>query len=473
METRKKLQWAAVAAFAVTAWTWAGANNVSAAVTAADIEVSGTEQKMYVNVNQDKEMVFGTATRSRKPGKVVFKVSSWNLYETGSSKRAEIDLSKLSNIKDNYIAVKTDDMEVPVIVRIPANDKVSSVRYNGATQELEIKTGASRTSLKAAENYEWRTVYSNWQTPDENQKLADGKVSGVFGEFQFQGGTLYIRTPGEGLSKITETTDATLKDAYDAEDTGKAVKVYDAPKLPGKETKLNIAKQANGPAVSVQYSAGTLTLPKLSEYRIVTVSGSSVTIPDDVIKNESAKRGVTVDELLPGNSESGILEVRTEPNNSRKKCASKWTRITLEKPSLLEMSGSDTLIGKPSAPSDGVYKWGGGGIKNVTVAGDAGESGIKPVVVKADYQSTDKGFDVVITSTSSENYHIAVMDKEEKPGASVSARTLRANSSLALSGLKDGQVIYIRQDGNNRTKTWAGEYTKFGTVDLPKQENAN
>ena len=224
METRKKLQWTAVAAFAVTACTWAGADNASAAVTAADIEVSGTAQKMYVNVSQDKEMVFGTATRSRKSGKVVFKVSAWNLYETGSSQRAEIDLSKLSNVKDNYIAVKTDDMEVPVIVKIPANDKVSSVRYNGATQELEIKTGASRTSLKAASDYEWRTVYSNWQTPDETEKLADGKVSGVFGEFQFQGGTLYIRTPGEGLSKITETSDNELKDCYDAGNIDKAVK---------------------------------------------------------------------------------------------------------------------------------------------------------------------------------------------------------------------------------------------------------
>ena len=108
METRKKLQWTTVVAFAVTAWTWAGAENASAAVTAADIEASGTEQKMYVNASQDKEMFFGTATRSRKSGKVVFKVSSWNLYETGSNKRTEIDLSKLSNVKDNYIAVKTD-----------------------------------------------------------------------------------------------------------------------------------------------------------------------------------------------------------------------------------------------------------------------------------------------------------------------------------------------------------------------------
>ncbi len=473
METRKKLQWTTVVAFAVTAWTWAGAENASAAVTAADIEASGTEQKMYVNASQDKEMFFGTATRSRKSGKVVFKVSSWNLYETGSNKRTEIDLSKLSNVKDNYIAVKTDDMEVPVIIRIPANDKVSSVRYNGAVQELEIKTGASKTSLKAAENYEWRTVYSNWQTPDENQKLTDGKASGVFGEFQFQGGTLYIRTPGEGLSKITETADATLKDCYDAGNTDRALKVYDAPKLPGRETKLNIAKQANGPSVSVQYAAGTLTLPKLSEYRIVTVSGGSVTIPSGVIKNESVKRGVTVGGLLSDGSESGILEVRTEPNNSRKKCASKWTRIPLERPSVLETSGSDTLVSKPAAPADGVYKWGGGGIKNVTVLGDAGASGTKPVLVKADYQSTSKGYDIVITSTSSENYRVAVMDKEEKPGTSASAKTLKANSSLTLSGLKDGQVIYIRQDGNSRTKTWAGEYTKFGTVDLPKQENAN
>ena len=65
---------------------------------------------------------------------------------------------------------------------------------------------------------------------------------------------MYIRTPGEGLSKITETSDNELKDCYDAGNIDKAVKVYDAPRLPGRETKLNIAKQANGPSVSVQYS---------------------------------------------------------------------------------------------------------------------------------------------------------------------------------------------------------------------------
>ncbi len=60
------------------------------------------------------------------------------------------------------------------------------------------------------------------------------------------------------------------------------------------------------------------------------------------------------------------------------------------------------------------------------------------------------------------------MDKEEKPAANASARKLNAKSSLSLSNLKNGQVIYIRQEGSNRTKTWAGEYTKFGTVDFPK-----
>ncbi len=454
MKTGRKLQWAAVAVCAAAAWTWAGADDAAAAITAGDIEASGTEQKMYVNAGQDKELFFGTATMGKKTGKVVFKVSAWNLYELGSSTKAEIDLSKLSNVKDNFIAVKTDDMEVPVIVRIPATDRVSVVKYNGATQELDIKTGTNKSSVKAASAYEWRTVYSSWQTPEASQQLSDGKVPGIFGEFQFQGATLYVRTPGEALSKITETADTSLSNSYDASNPDKKVAVYYAPRLPGKETKLNIAKQANGPSVSVQYSSGTLTLPKQSEYRVVTVSGSTISIPGEVVKNTSVKKGVTIDELLPGNIESGILEVRKEPNSSKKKCASRWTRIPLEMPSALDVSGTDQV--------------GSGGIKNVTIAGEAGASGTKPVLVKAEYVSGSKGYDVVLTSTSDDIYKVAVMDKEEKPAANASARKLNAKSSLSLSNLKNGQVIYIRQEGSNRTKTWAGEYTKFGTVDFPK-----
>lgn len=454
MRKRRKLQWAAVAVFAAAAWTWAGADGASAAITAGDIEASGTEQKMYVNAGQDKELFFGTATMSKKPDKVLFRVSAWNLYELGSSTRAEIDLSKLSNVKDNFIAVKTDDMEVPVIVRIPATDRVSVVKYNGATKELDIKTGTSKSNVKAAGAYEWRTVYSNWQTPEASQQLSDGKVSGVFGEFQFQGATLYVRTPGEALSAITGTTDTSLGNSYDASNPDKKLEVYDAPKLPGKETKLNIAKQANGPSVSVQYNSGTLTLPKLSEYRVVTVSGSTISIPGEVVKNVSVKKGVTIDELLPGNIESGILEVRKEPDESKKKCASRWTRIPLEMPSALAVSGSDQV--------------GNGGIKNVTIVDETSASGTKPVLVKAEYVNGSKGYDVVLTSTSDDSYKVVVMDKEEKPAANASAKLLRAKSSLSLSDLKDGQVIYIRQEGSSRTKTWVGEYTKFGTVDFPK-----
>lgn len=473
MKTDKKLQWIAVTVCAVAAWAGTGTDNASASVNVSDIQVSGTSQKMYVNASEDKELFFGTATRSKRAGKVVFKVSAWNLYELGDNTKAEIDLSKLSNVKDNFIAVKTDDMEVPVIVRIPATDRVSVVKYNGATQELDIKTGTNKQSLKAASAYEWRTVYSNWQIPDASSQLKDGKVTGVFEEFQYQGATLYIRTPGGELSGITETTDIDLRNSYDANNTDKAVTVYDAPKLPGKETKLNIAKQANGPSVSVQYNAGTLTLPKLSEYRIVTVADGDIVIPGSVTKNASVKKGVTIDELLPGNSEEGILEVRTEPNTSKKKCASKWTRIPLEKPDTLDTDGSDEIIAKPSSPTDGLYKWGNGGIKNVTITDSTGSSITKTVLVKAEYKSGNKGYDVVLSSASDNSYRIVVMDKEEKPGNNASAKTLKAKAALTLSGLKDGQVIYIRQEGSSKTKTWAGEYTKFGTVDFPKQEAAS
>lgn len=95
--------------------------------------------------------------------------------------------------------------------------------------------------------------------------------------------------------------------------------------------------------------------------------------------------------------------------------------------------------------------------------------GTKPVLVKAEYVSGSNGYDVVLTSTSDDKYKVVVMDKEEKPADDArGAKPLNAKSTLSLGNLKDGQVIYIRQEGNSRTKTWASEYTKFGTVDFPK-----
>jgi len=470
MDIRKGLRIAVVTAATMAVWAGAGKDNAKAAVTAGDIEASGEEQKLYVNSANDKELMFGIAKKGKKSGKTVFKVSAWDVYETSGNGRVSIDLAKLSNIRENFAAVKTDDMEVPLIIRFPAVPKSTVATYNGALQELELKAGANKAGATAVSSYEWRTSYGSWHTPGTAEQLVSGKVKGVFKEFQYQGAVLYLRTPGAKLAKVTETADTSLKTVYYSEDTSKTVTVYDAGKLPGKEAKLNIAKQANGPFVSVQYKTGTLTLPKSSEYRVVTVSNGITTIPDGVIKNQSVKKGVTVTELLASDAiEKGVLEVRVEKKESKKKPASKWTRIQLEKPASLDTSGTDTIKAKPASPTNGLYQWGGAGIKDVKIMAPASGS----VLVKAEYEANNKGvYSIVLTSTSDSAYQIVIMDKEEMPSASAKTRSLRAKSTLKLSGLKDGQVVYIRKTGNNKTKTWAGRYTKFGTVDFPKTEKA-
>ena len=340
-----KVTTATAIAFAV----WAGIGSVGASaaavITADDIETSGEEQKVYIDVShlEKEEVMFGMATKGKKSGKTTFKVSSWDIFEVDdeTDDKIIVDLSKLSNIRDNFVAIKTDDMEVPLIVKIPAVPKAAIATYNGAEQKLEFKIGEKKTSLEPASTYEWRTPYSSWNRPSE--QLSKGIAENVFDEFKYQGATLYIRTPGASKSAIKETTDTTLTDVYDASNIDKKIKVYDAGSFPGKEAKLNISKQANGPSVAAKYTSGTLTLPSASEYRVVTIVDGVKAIPDKLTSN-SSRTSVAITKLLATGSsiaESGVLEVRTVPNTTKKKPASKWTRIPLSSVNDLKVNGTD------------------------------------------------------------------------------------------------------------------------------------
>lgn len=452
MKLNNGLKVTAATAIAFAVWAGMGSDlaSASAVITPSDIETSGEEQKVYIDVSHlDKEEVmFGMATKGKKVGKTTFKVSAWDIFEVGSGDETDgkiiVDLSKLSNIKDNFVAIKTDDMEVPLIIKIPAVPKAAIATYNGAKQELEFKTGEKKTSTQPASAYEWRTPYSSWNRPSE--QLSGGIAENVFDEFKYQGATLYIRTPGAAKAAIKETTDTDLTDAYDASNIDKKVKVYDAGSFPGKEAKLNISKQANGPSVAAKYTSGTLTLPSSSEYRVVTIAANGVkSIPDKLTSN-SSRTSVAITSLLATGSsiaESGVLEVRTIPNTTKKKPASKWTRIPLSSVNDLKVNGADS--------------WDGDVVSAKVTDSDSDGKEVIQITKNADNS-------ISITNASEDSYQIIVTTQAEVPTIDTKYTNRLNQAPIKINADKQGQYVYIRKAGDSRTKTWVSNYIKIGKI---------
>ncbi len=499
MRIRRLLQGTAVTALSVLAWAGAGSADTSASINISNVNVDTEAQQIVVTPNTgDKEVLFSVAKKgnNRKTGKTTFKMSAWDVHDVDGSGNITMDLSKLNAAKENFIAVMTGDMDKPFIIKIPASDKVNVLTYNAQKHELEFKAGDSKRNAIAATSFEYRIPSGKWS---EKQDLENGVIKDIFKEYQYQGASLYVRTCSV---KAELKADTYYSNVYDANNLDNKLDVYVSGKLPGKISKLNIAKQANGPSVSVQYTAGTLTLPKAAEYRVlvknkdnsysfkefdVTKDGQ-VTGKETIVLTDETKatKGVMIDTMLgttdnPATSGAvGILEVRTkakENNSSPKKakCASKWTRVNLEITAPLtdeELGGAD-IIATSSAVGEAVS--GGAGVANAIVINKDGKKVVS--VQYGDSKETDgvwKGT-IRFTNIGDDDYQI-IASKEEVTDVTklgTGAKILAAGSSstkiVNLTDVEDKSYIYIRKAGNQSKKKWVGVYRLFGRADIPKK----
>lgn len=504
MRIKKLLQGAAVTALAMAAWAGAGSAGASASINIDAVDVNEDNQEIIVEPGDNREVLFGVAKKgtNRKSGKTTFKISAWDVHDVNGAEEVKMDLSKLNATKDNFIAVMTGDMEIPYIIRIPASDKVNVLTYNAEKHELEFLAGSSKRNAVAATKFQYRIPGGGWKEKD----LVKGVIKDVFSEYQCYGASLYVRTCAVD-KKLEE--DTYYSDAYDALNLDNKIPVYVSGTLPGKISKLNIAKQANGPSVSVQYAAGTLTLPKAAEYRVLTAEEAAKGTDNsivykfkkfDVTENGETKqleiaptnatkatKGVRADVLLGSEAEPatsgsvGILEVRTKAkaNDSspkRAKCASKWTRINLEVTAPL----SDTELGGQSVitSASSVAVSGGAGVKYAVVKDSEGKNTLVSVAYgdsKCDKDSKKWKGTIRFTNVGSDDYQIVVSDKKvtnvsELPTTGV--KTLAAGNTstkiVNLTNVESGKFIYIRKAGNQSKKKWAGVYRLFGVADIPE-----
>ncbi|MFG6328671.1 MAG: hypothetical protein K1W06_04245 [Lachnospiraceae bacterium] len=441
MNIKRVFQGTALTAFAAIAWFGDGSANASASVSIQDVVFDEEDISLEVQFS-DTELMAGIANVDKKRKA---KVTAWDVYEPadGSNKgQAKIDLSKFNVTKDNYIAIMTNDMTIPLYIKVAAAAKKNSITFLNSTARIsEFKADG-----KSIQEIDYRRATDAWG--------ASGKISELdFSEYQYQGAALYVRKKGiNELSSAAGDYEKIKNGQVSVIPVGGtkevSADVYNIGSLPGKETKLNIAKQANGPSVSVDYKKGTVTINKSLEYRVIKESGTT-TYNAVGSKEVKAVAGLLEATETAPKADTAILEVRkAAATNGKGKCASKWTRVKIENPKelLLDSSTKD--------------------IKDATIEQPVIISTSAGAIMEAGYKLNNKQTEVtnlVLTNKCEDNYEYylgssvpAAGDKAIKP--------IRKGKTINIKkGDVSGKNIYIRLAGDKKSKRWAGAWKQIGT----------
>ena len=431
MRIRRVLQGTALTALTAIAWFGAGSAGASAAVGIKDVVFDEEGISLEVQFS-DTELMAGIAKVDKNKKA---KITAWDVYEQAegtSTGKARIDLSKLNITKDNYIAIMTNDMTSPLFVKLSAATKKNKITFCANTARISD----FRADGNDVKEIDYRRTTDGWG--------ASGKVSELdFSGYQYQGATLYVRVKGiNNLEAAGGKTDDIKNGQVSVVPVGSTtevnVDVYNIGSLPGKETKLNIAKQANGPSVPVDYTKGTVTINKSLEYRVIKESGTATY---NAIGSKEVK---TVAE------DSAILEVRkAAQTNGKGKCASKWTRVKIENPKELLLDSASTKDIKDATIE-----------QPVTISTSAG------AIMEAGYRLNSKQTEVthlVLTNKSTDNYEYYI--GSSVPG--VNDKTVKPIKGGKVVNIKkadvSGKNIFIRLAGNKKAKRWAGAWKQVGT----------
>lgn len=483
MRMNKVMKGTALTALAAATWLAAGTTDASAAkatnpIDIKDVTVDTYNQTLTVNVEEGKakEVHIGVGTFNKK-GTV--KVSAWDVYEAGEYYNYDydedgfgvygIDLSKLNSTKDSYIAVKTDKSD-PVYIKVPAAVKGQTAKYNPGNNHLDItkiKQGTSSDIKPETLDWEYRTSYGSWKYFSPYYTDGKGTVhqDEIFQEFQQQGASLYVRTSATDGGYFDETEKkhynmkplGTVKDANDKGSDPVEYPLYESGSLPGKESKVSIKKQANGPAVGVDYAKNTVKLAKDVEFRMILgsdyfsteLTGVKADAKVDVEKFFEATTSSSIAKAEADAATSGVLEVRKKADAAKKKSASKWTIVKIDKPLEMAIKAADA---KNIGNDNGIVTT--NSAVSFTVTGGS-------VSVKYIYKgSGDKAkySDKVEITNSDSKLDYQVVIKSSVPASTDKAATVKKGKSAKVTA-KKGDTIYIRVAGDKKEKRFAGKYT--------------
>ncbi len=501
MRIKRVLQGTALTALAAVAWASVGTADAAAADVPASnsfpVQDRGVEFDLYgygeisatikAPTDNTKEIMVGIGSYNDSKKTVKIADNAWSVYDVDELygrwdddkneyvpvMGAKVDLSKLSVTKDNYIAIKSESTD-PVYFRISASITKQKYTYNAGTNAIaftKFEQGNSKTAgTLTADNTTllYRTQGSYWNSLDgdnedeysiytgygENRKFnAQNKI---FQNYQYQGATLYLKVAGYAADELKDQDKISggVKDANDKSANPTVYDFYQAGYMPSKEVKLNIAKQANGPSVSADYVKGEVKIPNNTEYRVIASGGA---IDKEGTEKDPYSKGsgsnVKVADLLKfaTGATSGTIEVRkAATTNGKGKAASKWTRVSIEMPDPIDVTGAtqkgvavngkltkDTVI---SATAGTIVLKDKTSIEATTNNKTKAVNGVKVTV------STDCKYGIVVTVGSAKPVTVKNDGK---------AKTIKATA---------GAEVKIYKAGDKKTKAWANSTEQAVTI---------
>lgn len=443
-----------------------------------DVTVDGSKAEMTVKFSSGVQEVLVGIGKVNKSN--VITVSSWDTYETkDKTDGVKVDLSKLSNTKDNYIVLTTPAKDIS-IVKIPQANKKAKAKFDAGKGQIQFDANGSPanvTDKDVAKKIEYKTAYGNWT----NMATSNGVVD--FSLYQEEGAKLTVRAVASGrkddgtFDKLGTQTDTKLK--YGVKGSETEYPIYEASSLPGKEVKVSIPAKAKGPKATADYVKGTVKFPKNSEYRLVkpdkieaasadgkyTAGTTTATTIAEIVKNKSDFSADTVTEF--------DIEVRTAATD--KKAASKWSRLSVTKPAALASglltAGSDKKTdGKVPDATDQEQTYTGKGVVAAIVKESTENTATKVLDIK--YVASKLPKDSKLTENAVEiknngefDYEVVVGDKSATSAPTDKKATKIAKGKTVTLKVEDQSTVWIRKAGNKKDLVWVGAYAQLGVVD--------
>lgn len=468
---RKFLTGALVLATAAVVSVAAPSADASAEVfTTTTVKVNAVNQTLSVTASGCKEVGFSIATVNAKTGIIKSAAdSAWEWHDVVTGSDVVIDLSSLSNTKDNYVQLKTDTAE-EMTIKIPAVNTKVKAAYNAETNAVTVlDTTTVKAGTAVTDPIEYKNKYGNWEA------YTDAKLA----NYVYKGAALTFRIAADTDTTIAAKAEGDAKLEYQVSKTEKVeVPYYIAKAFPGKEVKVSVKKLANGPKVTANYVKNTITIPKGAEYRITDVDATALGAWTDITDITKAE---ALDAVAKA-AKAGTVEVRTKAvagtESKAGKPASKISRLSFAAVGTLKMGTTDSSVADFA--------------DNKKVKGDIaqayiGEADVKDITVAYTLDKKGVATGIEITNNTADAYQVyvdkdAAVKEGEVPAGSVKATSLGASKvddkgeivgnaksiKIAKKATGENGVIYIRKAGNAKTATWATAYIGLGTVKYPE-----
>lgn len=489
----------AVASLAVVAGAGISAVDADAAssIQAKDVTIDYANQKMTIketSTTKDLELFVAVptvkvVTKTDKATGVKTTTSTisavaataWDEYDYNTTSGVTVDLSTLNRAKNNYIQIKGDKNAEPLTICIPAVFSKAKAVIDPITAKVELKDATNPKELKTlSATTEFRTSYSGWATYDAAKD--DLKF------YKQRGATLYFRIAASATGALnTATTTTDIKDT-----AGNAVTVYQAGSFPGIELKVAVAKLANAPKVTANYTNNTFVIPKNAEYRVNSSTA---------LGSWSGTVGTAAKVIDANPVAAGTIEVRTAQTAT--KPASKVFALTYAAQEVAPVISNGamctlnktTTAGKISTSSSSVANAVAfikksdvvnNHVAKVNIASGATTKATTDVsLVSCEYVTTLNRaktaytkVQLKLTNTTADVYDVVVLPSgsTETPVATAKVTKIAAAAKNKAGDLvpkatsivvKDGDIIFIRKAGVAKTLNWATNFSAFGTVVYP------